>query len=100
MPVASSVQSDGIAELQIEAGHLQPAVGIPGPARANVEQPGSGFGEHFASIDEVQIDLLTGAQRLGKNDRDQIVASPRQLRAFERLVVNELHWHGRRPPLC
>ena len=81
----------GIAELQIEAGHLQPAVGIPGPAGADVEQPGSGFREHIASIDEVQINLLAGAQRLRKNDRDQIVAPPRQLRAFERLIVNELH---------
>ena len=80
--------------MQIEARHLQPAVGIPGPARADIKQPGPGFGEHFPSVDEVQIDLLTGAQRLRKNDSDQIVASPRQLRALERLVVNKFHWNA------
>ena len=51
----------GITKLHIEARHLQPAVGIPGPARPNVKQPGPGFREHFPSVDEVQIDLLTGA---------------------------------------
>jgi hypothetical protein len=39
----------------------------------------------------VQIDVLAGAQRLWEDDSDQIVPPPCQLRAFERLVVNEFH---------
>ena len=80
-----------IAKLQIEAGHFQSTVGIPGSAGPDVEQPGSRLGEHVAAVDEVQINLLTGAQRLRKNDSDQIVAPPCQLRALERLVVNKFH---------
>src|ERR1700690_3658469 len=76
-----------IAELQIESGHFQPAVGVPRAAGSDVEQSGSGFGEHIASINEVQINLLAGAQRSGKNDSHQIVAPPRQLRTLERLIV-------------
>ena len=80
----------GIAELQIEPGHLQTAVRIPGPAGAHVEQPGPSLGEYLAAINEVQANLFTAMQWLGKDDRDQIIAAPRQLRPFERLVVDEL----------
>ena len=86
--------------MQIKFRHLQAAVRIPRPACAHVEQPGSGFGEHVASIDEVQIDLFAGMQRLGKDDRNHVVAAPRQLRAFEGLVVDELDAGGRSPPPC
>ena len=58
--------TDGIAELQIEPGHLQPTVGIPGAARAHVQQSTSCFGEHLASINEVQLDFLTGTQAAGE----------------------------------
>jgi len=37
----------------------------------------------------MQIDLLSGGQRLGKNDGDEIVLTPRPLCAFRRWVVNK-----------
>ena len=77
--------------MQVKAGHLQPAVGIPRSASPDIEQPSSGFGEHVAAVDEVQINSLAGSQWLGKNDGDQVIAPPRQLRAFERLILNKLH---------
>ena len=77
--------------MQIEPGHLQTAVRIPGPAGTHIEQPGPSLGEYLAAINEVQANLFAGTQWLGKDDRNQIIAAPRQLRAFERLVVNELH---------
>ena len=75
--IVTRVQSASISSATI-MGRL---VRGPGPISAR-----------WATIETVPDDaLLACAQRLRKNDRDQVVAAPRQLRAFECLIVNKLH---------
>ena len=79
-----------VTELQIEVGHFQSAIRVPGTASANIEQSGPGFRQHVTSIDEVQVNFLTRAKRLGKDYCHKVVPAARQLSTFQRLIVNKL----------
>src|ERR1700693_1527494 len=76
---------------QVEIGHSQPPVGIPGATRTHVEQAFTSLGQYFSAVDEAQTGLLSGLRRLGQNHGHQVIAASRQPRTFDRRILNKFN---------
>src|SRR5580704_16620359 len=78
-----------VMEFEIEVGHGDATVGIPGAACAHVKQSGGGFRQHLTTIGKAQLDALSGLNGRGENDGYEVITVPGKLRALDGGIMNE-----------
>src|SRR5581483_3222491 len=84
--------SGWIMEFHVEVRHCQSPVWIPKSASSNVQQSSTRLRKYFATIDKAQFHPLSPFQRFWENYGDNVVSTPRQLRPFQSLILNKVHW--------
>ena len=77
--------------MQIEIRHHQPAIRIPGSARAHIEQTATGLSQHFPCVGELEIQLLPRLCRFRQNHGHKIVPPAGEFRPFHRRILDELN---------